>query len=118
MKQAKNPVIPPGPLRDSVFSQIDPTYFLTKFNGADHVKFPFTCILSGDVIRTPVINRACEDVCYFTGAELITQLSNKLLAYDCPRCRRKVHSKDLLYDPGFDHHVNAFDTARSKNAPC
>lgn len=113
--KTKNPPIPPGPLRDSVFSQIEPTHFLAKFRNADRMKFPFTCILTGDVLRTPIINRACEDVCYFSGQELIRTLENKLTAYNCPRCGKKVHSKDLLYDPGFDHHVNAFDNTRNKN---
>ena len=79
------------------------------------MKFPFTCILSKDVMRTPIINRACEDVCYFSGAELIRKLKNQLVAYKCDKCGRQVHSKDLLFDPGFDHHVTCFDNNRNKN---
>lgn len=114
--RAKAPPIPAGPLRDSVFSQIDPTFFLTKFKtNAERVKFPFTCLLSREVIRTPIINRECEDVCYLSGQELIRQLNNKLTEYTCPRCNKKVHSKNLLYDPGFDHHIGTYDANRNKN---
>jgi hypothetical protein len=50
-------VIQPGPLRDSVFSQMDPTHFLTKFKAAERMKFPFVCMLSKEPLRTPIINQ-------------------------------------------------------------
>jgi hypothetical protein len=74
-------IIPPGPLRDSVFLQIDPTHFLTKFKLAERMKFPFMCLLSNKPLHTTIINKGCEDVCYFSAYELITKLDNQITPY-------------------------------------
>lgn len=102
-------------MRESVFSHINPIFFLSKFEqSSQRLHVPLNCPISKRGLKTPIINTECPTLaCYFSATALVKQLDNQLCGYTCPVCQQPRHSKNLIYDPGFESHLETFELSRN-----